>query len=167
MPLVVHSVVGLLNGDFARSRALFHTRAADVWGGIDNVAVVAAALYEMMLGLPDAALVTVAQLDDFDFPNMDGTEVLALAYLALGDTETAMTFIHRLAKRAATGVYGAESNDAMLLLAASPTTTATTTRPGTASVSPAWAARSAPPPTDAISPDNSASSTNTSPTLPP
>ncbi len=119
LTLAVHSLVALLNGDFARSRALGHTLAsADMWGGIDNVAVVAAAVSEIALGLPDAALVTVAQLDDFDFPNMDGTEVRALAYLALGDTETAMTFIRRLAKRAATGVYGAESNDAMLLFAA-------------------------------------------------
>ena len=83
-----------------------------------NVDVVAAAMSEVILGLPDAALVTVAQLDDFDFPNMDGTEVRALAYLTLGDTETAMTFIQRHAKRAATGVYAAESNDAMLLFAA-------------------------------------------------
>ena len=118
LPLLVHSLVASLNGDFGRSRALLHTLAANLWGGINNVTVVSAAMSEVMLGLPDAALATVAQLDNFDLPNMDGTEVRALAYLALGDTETAMTFIQRLAKRAATGVYGAESNDAMLLFAA-------------------------------------------------
>jgi hypothetical protein len=111
-------VVALLDGDFQRSRDLAHTLAAEMRAGNLHVSLVTAGLSEVMLGLPDAALATVAQLDEFDFPNMDGTEVRALAHLARGDTETATTFIQRLAKRAATGVYGAESNDALLLLAA-------------------------------------------------
>ena len=118
MPLMVHSLVAILNEDFGRSRALSHTLATDLRDATFNVFVVSAAMSEVMLGLPDTALVTVAQLDDFDLPNMDGTEVRALAHLALGDAETATPFIERLAKRAATGVYGAESNDAMLLLTA-------------------------------------------------
>jgi predicted ATPase/class 3 adenylate cyclase len=118
LPVLARIVAALMTGDFERSRDLANRAATELRDLSPNVSVVAAGMSEVMLGLPDAALATVAQLDEFDLPNMDGTEVRALAHLGLGDTETAMTFIRRLAKRAATGVYGAESNDAMLLLAA-------------------------------------------------
>ncbi len=67
--------------------------------------MVAAAVSEVLLGQPGTALATVAQLDEFDLPFMDGSEVRALAHLALGDTETAVVYIRRLAVRAATGSY--------------------------------------------------------------
>lgn len=117
-PVTVRALDAALKGDFAQSRDLTNTISKGVRNSQLNVSVVLAAISEVMLGMRDAALVTVAQLDDFAFPNMDGTEVRALAHLARGDRETAVPFIELLAKRAATGVYGAESNDAMLVLAA-------------------------------------------------
>ena len=77
-----------------------------------------AALSEVLLGRPETALATVAKLDACDLPFMDGTDVRALAYLALGDIGTATEHIRKHAKRASTGRYSRESNDAMLLLAA-------------------------------------------------
>ncbi len=76
------------------------------------------AMAEVIVGRPDDALTTIAGLDDCDLPYMDGTDVRALAHLALGDLDTATDHIRQHAKRAATGRFSRESNDAMLLLAA-------------------------------------------------
>ena len=118
LALFAHDVVALMNGDFERSRDLSHELVRACRTSDANIFVVAAAVSEILLGQPETALVTVTQLDEFDLPFMDGTEVRALAHLALGDTETALQYIRRLAKRAATGLYRAESDDAMLMLAA-------------------------------------------------
>ena len=118
LALFAHDVVALMNGDFERSRDLPHELVRACRTSDANIFVVAAAVSEILLGQPETALVTVTQLDEFDLPFMDGTEVRALAHLALGDTETALQYIRRLAKRAATGLYRAESDDAMLMLAA-------------------------------------------------
>ena len=67
-----------------------------------SICVVAAATAEVLLGQPHAALATMSQLDDFDLPLQDGTEVRALAHLAIGDTERALAYIQRLAVRAST-----------------------------------------------------------------
>ena len=56
--------------------------------------------------------------DAYDLPFMDGTDVRALAHLALGDIGPATEHIRQHAKRAATGRYPRESNEAMMLLAA-------------------------------------------------
>ena len=112
------AIVAMMSGDFERSRDLHH-ELARTWRVADAcIFVVAAALSEVLLGHPEAALVTVEQLDELDLPFMDGTEVRAFAHLALGDPDTAVTFIRRLATRAATGVFRGESGDAMLMFAA-------------------------------------------------
>jgi|GEM_PF-1458429 len=77
-----------------------------------------AAVSEVLVGQPQAALATVAQLNEFDLPFMDESGVRALAHLARGDTATATIFIRRLATRAATGLFRGESQDAMVLFAA-------------------------------------------------
>ena len=79
--------------------------------------VCAQSMAEMLLGQPELALVTVAQLENLDLAFNDGNDVRALAHLALGDTDTAVASIRRFAIRAAVGVLPGESNDAMLLLA--------------------------------------------------
>jgi predicted ATPase/class 3 adenylate cyclase len=116
--LIAQTNVALLGGDFERSRDLARelverSRFFDV-----STSVLTAAMSEVLLGQPKAALVTVVQLDRLDLPFGDGTEVRAFAHLALGDTETATTFIRRHAKRASLGFLRAESNDTMMLLAA-------------------------------------------------
>jgi hypothetical protein len=110
--------VALLGGDFERSRDLTHEMVERASFADSCTFVVTAAMSEVLLGQPKAALVTVAQLDQFDLPFVDGTEVRAFAHLALGDTETAIAFIRRHAKRASLGFLPAESNDTMMLLAA-------------------------------------------------
>ena len=110
--------VALLGGDFERSRDLSHEMVDRARFAESSTFVVTAAMSEVLLGQPKAALVTVAQLDQFDLPFVDGTEVRALAHLALGDTDTAITCIRRHAKRASLGFLRGESNDTMMLIAA-------------------------------------------------
>ncbi len=118
MTLMVHQLVAMVTDDFARARHLAHEIVA-TWRTFPVTDfVISAGVSEVLLGQPTAALVTVAQLDEFGRPFMDGTEVRALAHLTLGDTDTAISFIRRLAARAATGLFSRESGDAMLLLAA-------------------------------------------------
>jgi predicted ATPase len=111
-------LVALMNGNFELSRDLSRELARG-GGFVDAIIfVVSAAIADVMLGQPETALVTVAQLDEFDLPFMDGTEVRVLAHLALGNTDNAFGHLRRLATRAATGAYPGESDDAMLMFAA-------------------------------------------------
>lgn len=112
----------LLAGDFQQASDVY-LRAMSVPSNVmrDFFVIdmtVNAAMAEVLLGRPGAALAIVAKLHDYDLPFMDGTDVRALAYLVLGDITTATEQIRKHAKRAATGRYPRESNDAMLLLAA-------------------------------------------------
>jgi predicted ATPase/class 3 adenylate cyclase len=116
--MVPHQTVAFLQGDFERSRDLSHEMARLSRTSILSESVQAAAMSEVLLGQPVTALATVAQLDEFEFPFNDGTQVRALAHLALGDADTATSYIRGMAVRAATGAFPAESNDAMFLLAA-------------------------------------------------
>ncbi len=116
--LIAQANVALLGGDFERSRDLTHEMVERASLPDSSNSVVTAAMSEVLLGQPKAALLTVAQLDRLDLPFVDGTEVRALAHLALGDTETATTFVRRHAKRASLGFLRGESNDTMMLLAA-------------------------------------------------
>ena len=118
IPLVVEQTAAFLHGDFERSRRAALELAQLNRSTSVSESIEAAALSEVLLGRPDVALATVAQLDEFEFPALDGTTVRALAHLALGETDAAIAFIRRVALRAATGRWPAESNDAMLLLAA-------------------------------------------------
>jgi predicted ATPase/class 3 adenylate cyclase len=111
-------VVALMSGDFERSRNLSRELARTCRYVDAVIFVVAAAVADVMLGQPETALATVAPLDELDLPFMDGTEVRVLAHLALGNTDTALGHLRRLATRAATGVYQSESDDAMLMFAA-------------------------------------------------
>ena len=116
--LVVYQTVAFLDGDFERSRDLSHELARSSRSTMLSESIEQAALAEVLLGQPEMALATVAQLDQFDLPFLDGSEVRAHAHLALGDANTALKFIRPVAARAATGSFPAESNNAMMLLAA-------------------------------------------------
>jgi predicted ATPase/class 3 adenylate cyclase len=116
--LLATEVVALMSGDFERSRNLSHEMARTCRFVDVIISVVAAAVADVMLGQPETALAAVAPLDELDLPFMDGTEVRVLAHLALGNTDTALVHIRRLATRAATGAFGGESDDAMLMFAA-------------------------------------------------
>ena len=118
LPLFAREVVALMSGDFEQLRDV-SPELTGVWRAVGPaVRIVGVAIAEVLLAQPRAALATVAQLDEFDLPFQDGTEVRALAHLALGDPETALVHIRRLATRAATGAYLGESDDAMLMFAA-------------------------------------------------
>ena len=112
----------LAGGDFEDAADVYQRAIATPGHFMRNVLMidmmVSAAMAELLTGRPDAALTTIAALDEHDLPYMDGIEVRALVHLALGDITTATEHIRRHAKRAATGRYSRESNDSMLLLAA-------------------------------------------------
>ncbi len=117
IPMVVHQTEAFNRGDFARAREISHDVARASRTSMMPESVEAEALAYVYLGEPENSLATVEQLGEFDLPFLDGTQVRALAHLTLGDTETATTFVRRFALRAATGVFPAESNDAMIVLA--------------------------------------------------
>ncbi len=112
----------LIGGDFEEAADVYQRVIAAPGNVMRSVWMiymsVESAMAEVMIGRPDVALTTVAALDEYDLPTMDGTDVRALAHLALGDIDKATEHIRLHAKRAATGRYSRESNDAMLLLAA-------------------------------------------------
>jgi hypothetical protein len=115
---VSQQTIAFMQGDLERSRdlSLELARLSRSTGLGENI--LQAALSEVLLGQPEVALATIAQLDEFEFPFNDGTDVRAMAHLAVGDTETAISYIRRISVRGATNVFPAESNVAMLLLAA-------------------------------------------------
>ena len=112
----------LIGGGFEAAADIYQRAIATPSSVMRNVwmldMMVDSAMAEVMIGRPDAALTTIAGLDEYDLPTMDGTNVRALAHLALGDIGTATDHIRQHAKRAATGRYSRESCDAMVLLAA-------------------------------------------------
>lgn len=101
MLLFACQFVALLDGDFGRARDLYE-QATEVPGYLKVDMTVSAAMSEVLLGRPDTALAMVAKLDAYDLPFMDGTDVRALAHLALGDIGPATEHIRQHAKRAAT-----------------------------------------------------------------
>ncbi|MEX0847767.1 MAG: adenylate/guanylate cyclase domain-containing protein [Ilumatobacteraceae bacterium] len=120
--LFAQSFAALITGDFDEAADVYQ-RATGVPGHVicDFLMVdmaVSSAMAEVMLGRPEVALTVIEALDDYDLQFMDGTDVRVLAHLALGDVSTATEHLRQHAKRAATGRYSRESNDAMLLLAA-------------------------------------------------
>ncbi len=120
--LWAQSFRALTTGDVAEA-AVVYQRATDVLGHtICDLLVtdmqVSSAMVEVLIGRPEAALTVIAALDDHDLQFGDGTDVRVLAHLALVDVSTATEHLRQHAKRAATGRYSRESNDAMLLLAA-------------------------------------------------
>ena len=107
----------MVSGDFERGADL--SRDGSLLPGFFKADVlVTIAVCEVLLGRPESALTTVSKLDAYEFPFLDGTEVRALAFLALDEVNLATEDIRRHAKRAATGRFSRESNDAMVLLAA-------------------------------------------------
>ena len=68
MLLFAGQFVALLDGDFERARDLCHERATELPGWFKVDMTVSAALSEVLLGRPDTALASVAQLDAYDLP---------------------------------------------------------------------------------------------------
>jgi predicted ATPase/class 3 adenylate cyclase len=77
-----------------------------------------ASMCQILLGEPAAALETIAWLDNHKLPHYDGTEIRALAHIALGQLDEARRDIRAHASRGATGRLPTESADSLLLLAA-------------------------------------------------
>jgi hypothetical protein len=82
------------------------------------VLVTLAAMGEVLVGEPARALTTLQALEELNLPWLDGTDVKALAHLALGDTEAAADHIHVHARRSLLDRCPGESADTVLLLAA-------------------------------------------------
>ena len=118
LPSLANRTVAFVQGDFERSRDLAVEFARLSRTSALGVSLEDAAIAEVLLGQPETALATVAQLGEFDFPAMDGSVVRALAHLSVGDRTAAIPVVQHVAARAATGTWPAESNEAMLLLAA-------------------------------------------------
>ena len=78
-----------------------------------------AAVYEILTGKPDTALATLATMDRTRFAYHYGEpdEIKALAYLALGQLDTAIEHLRAHAAGAMTGKRPRQANDSVLLLA--------------------------------------------------
>lgn len=76
-----------------------------------------AAVCQIILGTPTQALATIAELDAYGLAFYDGAEVRTLAYLELGDIDTATHHLRIHVARGRTGRYSGEANDSVLLLA--------------------------------------------------
>ena len=79
-----------------------------------------AALYQILVGEPEAALRTLESLDlaQFAYAYGDHHDYRALAHLALGEHERAIEHLRANAALAATGLRPRQSNDSVLVLAA-------------------------------------------------
>lgn len=77
-----------------------------------------AAACQTLIGEPRQALITIAELDDYDLAFYDGADMRALAYLELGDINQAIRYIRLHAARGATGRYHGEANDSVMMIAA-------------------------------------------------
>jgi predicted ATPase len=79
-----------------------------------------AAIYQILVGEPEAALRTLESLDlaQFAYAYGDHHDYRALAHLALGEHERAIEHLRAHAALAATGLRPRQSNDSVLILAA-------------------------------------------------
>ena len=118
-PLMARRVDAFFDGDFDDARSLSHELLQSFARTTFLMEfLLGQSLADVLLGRPQVAIAALAQLDDLDLPFNDGNDVRALAHLALGDSDAAHGAARRFVTRAAAGVLPAESNDAMLVLAA-------------------------------------------------
>jgi predicted ATPase/class 3 adenylate cyclase len=83
---------------------------------LEHSAILATCL--VLIGEPTQALEVVSRRDEYALDYQDGSEIRALAYLALGEMDQARGLVKAHGRRAATGRDIAESDDSLVLLAA-------------------------------------------------
>ena len=77
-----------------------------------------AAVCQIILGMPAQAIDTLAELGAYGSILNDGTDVRALAHLALGNIDAAMPYLRSHVANSRTGRFPGQANDSVLLLAA-------------------------------------------------
>lgn len=118
----VRGVQAALAGDYTTAlhdlkRAFALVVGVDRLSGVSTTFVPLIASLHLLLGAPDDALKAIELLDGLPHPYGNGSDVVALAHLALGDINRARTIIRSHAQLAATGRRPRECNDSLVLLA--------------------------------------------------
>ena len=90
----------------------------DAWTCVSLEHSTILAMCLVLIGEPTRALEVVSRRDEYALDYYDGSEIRALAHLALGEMDQARGSVKAHARRAATGRDIAESDDSLVLLAA-------------------------------------------------
>nr|MDP9336216.1 hypothetical protein [Actinomycetota bacterium] len=116
------SNLALSAGDYhaalVSAQAAFDAGDPDAWTFMSIEHSTIQAMCLVLVGEPARALDVVSRRDAYALDYYDGSEIRALAHLALGEMDQARGSVKAHARRAATGRDISESDDSLLLLAA-------------------------------------------------
>jgi hypothetical protein len=109
---------GDVQAALVNAQAAFDATDDDAWTYLSLEHSTILAMCYVLIGEPERALDIVSRRDAYALDYYDGSEIRAVAHLALGEKDQARGSIKAHARRAATGRDIAESDDSLVLLAA-------------------------------------------------